>query len=98
MHEDLLGYLLGALEPHEMRRVAQWLRDDPVAREELAKIEQSLRPLEESYEPVELPPSDLVARTLASLPPLPSPDGSRAKPGLATSRTPANACSHAKWD
>lgn len=76
MHEDLLGYLLGALEPHEMRRVAQWLRDDPVAREQLAEIERSLRPLEENYEPVEPPPSDLVARTLASLPPLPSPDES----------------------
>lgn len=80
MDEDLLGYLLGALEPHEMRRVAQWLRDDPVAREELAKIERSLRPLEESHEPLELPPTDLVARTLASLPPLPSPDGSRTSP------------------
>ena len=56
-----------------MRRVAQWLRDDPAAREELAKIEASLRPLEESYEPVEPPPSDLVSRTLANLPPLPTP-------------------------
>ena len=27
MHEDLLGYLLGALEPHEMRRVARLLEE-----------------------------------------------------------------------
>lgn len=74
MHEDLLGYLLGALEPDEMERVAQLLRDDPAAREELAKIERSLEPLEDHYEPVEPPPSDLVARTLANLPPLPPPD------------------------
>ena len=47
MHEDLLGYLLGALEPHEMRRIAQLLRDDPAARDELARIEESLRPLED---------------------------------------------------
>lgn len=76
MHEDLLGYLLGALEPHEMRRVAERLREDPQAREQLAEIERSLKPLEESFEPVLPPPSDLVARTLENLPPLPSPDSS----------------------
>ncbi len=74
MHEDLLGYLLGALEPHEMRRVAQWLREDPEARRELEELERSLGVLEEAYEPCEPPPIDLVARTLASLPALPSPD------------------------
>lgn len=72
MHEDLLGYLLGALEPHEMRRIAQLLRDDPAARDELARIEESLRPLEDDYEPVSRPSSDLVSRTLDALPPLPS--------------------------
>ncbi|QDT12959.1 hypothetical protein [Planctomycetes bacterium K23_9] len=76
MHEDLLGYLLGALEPHEMRRVAKLLRDDPAARDELARIEASLRPLEEDYQPPAGPSEDLVARTLASLPPLPTADDS----------------------
>jgi len=80
MHEDLIGYLLGALEPHEMRRVAQWLEEDPEARRELEAIERSLRPLEESYEPAEPPPQDLVAKTLAALPPMPSPEGSRQDP------------------
>jgi hypothetical protein len=70
MYDDLLGYLLGALEPHEMRRVARRLRDDPAARDELDRIERALLPLEEAYEPVEPPPSDLVARTMAALPPL----------------------------
>ena len=73
MHEDLLGYLLGALEPHEMRRVAQWLREDPAARDQLAEIQQSLKPLEESFRAAEPPPADLVSRTMASLPPLPDP-------------------------
>jgi prepilin-type processing-associated H-X9-DG protein len=73
MHEDLLGYLLGALEPHEMRRVEELLRRDADAREELARIEQSLKPLDEAREPDEPPPPDLVARTLDSLPPLPEP-------------------------
>lgn len=71
MDEDLLGYLLAALEPHEMREVEERLRVDPEAREELARIERSLRPLDESREENESPPPDLIARTLASLPPLP---------------------------
>ncbi len=56
-----------------MDRVAQWLREDPAARQELAKIERSLKPLEEHYQPTEGPPPDLVDRTLAALPPLPPP-------------------------
>ncbi len=91
MHEDLLGYLLGALEPHEMRRVAQWLRDDASAREELAKLERSLEPLEEGYDPVEPPPRDLVARTLASLPPLPNAPASVDHPSAEHSSTAAMA-------
>jgi hypothetical protein len=71
MHEDLLGYLLGALEPHEMRRVAKWLRDDPEARSELSRLEAALRPLEEDYQPPSAPSDDLVSRTLDALPPLP---------------------------
>ncbi|MCP4886571.1 MAG: hypothetical protein GY904_08150 [Planctomycetaceae bacterium] len=71
MHEDLLGYLLGALEPHEMRRVGEWLKKDPEARRQLDEIEKSLKPLEESFQPSEPPPADLVARTLANLPPMP---------------------------
>ena len=70
MHEDLLGYLLGALQPHEMRRVAELLRTDPAARAELEKLKKSLEPLEENYHPVEPPPADLVARTMAAIPPL----------------------------
>ena len=72
MHEDLLGYLLGALEPHEMERVAAWLREDPAAREQLDQIQRSLRPLEEHYHPNESTPPELISRTLNQLPPLPT--------------------------
>ena len=85
-HEDLLGYLLGALEPDEMRRVAGWLREDAAARAELDKIERALRPLRhddrlqgDSDRPrnaEELPPPDLISRTLDSLPPLAGSTGS----------------------
>ncbi len=94
MQEDLLGYLLGALEPDEMRRVEQWLREDAGARQELADLERILQRLEaadememtefvESHEDSKftdeiseidlVPPADLIARTLANLPPLPQP-------------------------
>jgi prepilin-type processing-associated H-X9-DG protein len=50
MQEDLLGYLLGALEPDEMRRVEQWLREDAGARQELADLERILQRLEDADE------------------------------------------------
>jgi hypothetical protein len=72
MHEDLLGYLLGALEPHEMRRVARLIKEDPAVREQLDEIQRALKPLESDPEPiVERTPTDLISRTIASLPPLP---------------------------
>ncbi len=73
MHEDLLGYLLGALEPDEMQRVSDWLRDNPEGREQLAEIQRCLEPLEQCDDVVDGPdfdgPSeDLLARTLAAIP------------------------------
>lgn len=68
MHEDLLGYLLGALEPAEMHRVSEWIKSDPEAQRLLAEIERSLRPLEDGFRAVEPPSDDLLARTLAAIP------------------------------
>ena len=73
MHEDLIGYLLGALEPEEMRRIRDLLQEDADLRAELQRIEDSLRPLEDCPTPSS-PSEDLVSRTLDSLPPLPAPD------------------------
>lgn len=70
MQEDLIGYLLGALEPDEMRRVEAWLSQSEDARRQLAELEAALQGLDPP-EPIEAPPLDLVARTMASLPPLP---------------------------
>lgn len=63
MREDLLGYLLGALEPEEVLRVEALLESDPSAREELQRIKAALRPLEETQTDFE-PPADLIDRTL----------------------------------
>lgn len=73
MHEDLLGYLLGALEPHEMRRIDQWLREDADARRQLEDVRRMLEPLDESSGTIELPPPDLISRTMAQLPPMELP-------------------------
>ncbi|WP_168563653.1 hypothetical protein [Crateriforma spongiae] len=74
MSEDLLGYLLGALDPDEMDRVERMLQSDPELRDELRRIEASLRPLEDGFDAVEPPPIDLVARTLDALPPMGAAD------------------------
>jgi hypothetical protein len=68
MREDLLGYLLGALEPDEARRMEELLKTDPSLREELAAVEAMLRPLEDASNVVDDLPSGLVERTLAKLP------------------------------
>ncbi|MEO1614549.1 MAG: H-X9-DG-CTERM domain-containing protein [Planctomycetota bacterium] len=68
MREDLLGYLLGALEPDEMQRVSEWLKNNPEGQQQLRDLERSLRPLEDGFEAIEGPSEDLLARTMASLP------------------------------
>ena len=78
MHEDLLGYLLGALEPDETQRVSEWLRNNPEGQRQLKQIEDSLRPLEDGFEVIEPPSDDLIARTLASIPPGPPPKADEA--------------------
>ncbi|WDQ16728.1 hypothetical protein [Rhodopirellula sp. P2] len=80
MQEDLLGYLLGALEADEMQRVEKLLRESPEAREMLADLERKLGPLHDDCEIVEPPSTDLVARTLDALPPLPPMPGMESGP------------------
>lgn len=67
MREDLVGYVLAALEPHEVRRIEHRLAEDPSLREELAEVEKTLLDAERQLagEPalVDLP-EDLTLRTL----------------------------------
>lgn len=66
MREDLLGYLLGALEPDEMQRVARAVRTDPAMAAELERLQAALRPLEAGDDLFE-PPADLISRTLGAI-------------------------------
>ena len=63
---DLIGYLLGALEPDSHTAIRRALRNDRGLRARLEHLQQTLAPLDESRHEFE-PPSGLVARTLASV-------------------------------
>src|SRR5436309_479619 len=63
MDENLIGYLLNALEPDESRQVEAQLRYDAGARSRLAQLRRLLDPLHADAEPIE-PPAGLAARTL----------------------------------
>jgi hypothetical protein len=62
MREDLVGYLIGALEPHEAAAVEAQLSRDEKLRFDLERLRRSLSILEVNREQFE-PPSGLAART-----------------------------------
>ena len=64
MREQLLGYLLGALEPQECEQVEEHLASDRVLQQELELLRTSLEPLELDDE-LYVPPSGLAAETCA---------------------------------
>ena len=74
MRDDLLGYLLSALEPHEMRRIEDQLRSDPLLEFELEQLRKSINPIDRAVAdlPIIQMPTDLVAKTMAMLPPMPA--------------------------
>ena len=63
---DLLGYLLGAVDPEEAAEIAARLECDPVLREQADRIYASL-PRSDEYWSNEPPPPGLADRTLAGL-------------------------------
>lgn len=60
--EQLLGYLVGALEDSERREIDERLEQDLVLREELAEVEELVQPLRSARRRY-APPSGLAART-----------------------------------
>lgn len=67
MNDDLVGYVMGALDPHEMRIIEQASRHDPAIAAELEKIRNTLAPLDRLAIPDQSPPGDLIARTVEKL-------------------------------
>jgi prepilin-type processing-associated H-X9-DG protein len=66
MDENLVGYLLDALDPEERRKVEAYLDANPAARARLDALRQALEPLAADLGDDE-PPPRLAARTLANL-------------------------------
>jgi hypothetical protein len=66
MDENLIGYLLNALEPDERRRVEDYLRDHPDARQKLELLRSALAPLESDREQPATP-AGLVERTMTRI-------------------------------
>ncbi|MCH1495204.1 MAG: hypothetical protein L7U72_08245 [Rubripirellula sp.] len=64
MQEDLLGYLLGALDDAEMRRISERLQEDSSLVAELERLKRITDTLENAYVPVEAPCPDLLQKTL----------------------------------
>jgi hypothetical protein len=98
MSEDLIGYLLGAVDDAERHRIEQRLLVDPALREQLAKLRLALDSLDASHDGF-VPPSDLVQRTLDSIPPVPSQAASRGQSHrLVGDDSTGRSAAHRRWD
>lgn len=63
MNDNLVGYLLNALDSQTQREVEEYLRTDPEAQKQLDLLRKSLRPLETDRDRID-PPPGLADRTL----------------------------------
>lgn len=66
MREDLIGYVLNALDADEQQRIENELAHDPQLREELARVRRCLEPLESAWDETD-PPAGLADRTCAAI-------------------------------
>jgi prepilin-type processing-associated H-X9-DG protein len=64
MDENLVGYLLNALDLDTHREMARYLRDHPEAQQRLERLRQALAPLAADRDEID-PPRGLAIRTLA---------------------------------
>jgi len=93
MRELLLGYLLGALEPHEIDLIEQRLANDPQLQQELHELAEKLLPLSDADGEFD-PPEGLADRTcdlVASYQNIPEPAATPAAPARSA---PASLLSH----
>lgn len=64
MQDELLGYVLGVLDPETQQKVQQYLEANPQARQALERLERILAPLCEDQRQLD-PPDGLAHRTIA---------------------------------
>ena len=63
MQDELLGYVLGVLDPETQRQVQQYLEANPQARLALQRLERALAPLYDDQDQLD-PPAGLAHRTI----------------------------------
>ncbi|TVP99509.1 MAG: hypothetical protein EA381_09625 [Planctomycetaceae bacterium] len=99
--EDLVGYLLAALEPHEMRCVEERLSVDPLLRDQLAELQRTLQVVDERMlgpDRVAELPSGLGDRTLALIDSaMVSPSGCGWPAGVMAKATPIRSVEEIAW-
>ncbi len=90
IREQLLGYLLGALDQDEHREVLELLQQRPSLESELNRLRGQLAPLADAKIPF-APPSGLAERTMAHLGPKPA---DVVQPAARSARRPWSAADH----
>jgi hypothetical protein len=89
MDDNLVGYLLNALDPQTQRDVEAYLKTDPQAQQRLELLRRALEPLAADREEIE-PPAGLVYRTLGAIAEYrcrPLPQAPAPRPRMAFSRS-----------
>lgn len=99
VRQQLLGFLLGALEEPEQQQIAHQLEKDPALRRKLARLQRSLQPLEESRREY-APPPGLADRTCRFVAQVAEQERRRGRPApevAAMSPVPAPPVAAARW-
>jgi prepilin-type processing-associated H-X9-DG protein len=95
MDENLVGYLLNALDVDTQRDVARYVRDHPEAQQQLERLRQALAPLAADRDEID-PPRGLAIRTLARIAEYRCRELPRA-PVTAAARTPPRSRGGWRW-
>lgn len=89
MDENLVGYLLNALDESTQRQVEEYLRSEPGAQRRLDLLRRTLKPLELDRDQIE-PPAGLAERTVARA-------RTRSREIIMIPAPPARSAAHAAW-
>lgn len=99
VRQQLLGFLLGALEEPEQKQIADQLEKDPALRRKLARLQRSLQPLKESRREY-APPPGLADRTCRFVAQVAEHERRQRRPALevvAMSPVPAPPVAATRW-
>lgn len=67
MQYDLIGYVTGAIDPHERSIIEEAVKTDPSVRHELRRLRETIAPLDQIAIPDQGPPARLIAQTIDAI-------------------------------